>query len=60
MGVGECGVVGFNAFGTVLRDTCSRRAISRTDSFCTKCARLIRHIVSTVVILHLVASQHSR
>jgi hypothetical protein len=32
------------------------RAISRTESFCTKCARLIRPTVSTVVILRPVAS----
>ncbi len=48
------------AFLTVFRETCNRRAISRTDCRCTKYARLIRPIVSTVVILRLVVSPNSQ
>ena len=48
------------AFLTVFLDTCSRREISRTDCRCTKYARLIRPIVSTVVILRLVVSPNSQ
>jgi hypothetical protein len=48
------------AFLTVFRETCSRRAISRTDCRCTKYARLIRPTVSTVVILRLVACLNRR
>jgi hypothetical protein len=40
-------------FLTVFLETGSCRAISRTDCRCTKYARLIRPIVSTLVVLRL-------